>query len=51
MIIPVNVPDTTKTVRVYVEYKGSLGTDLIRVTELNGEELEKYRRESECVTK
>ena len=32
------------TVKVY--YKGPLGTDLIRVKVIEGEELEKYRKEN-----
>lgn len=47
MQIPINVPDTAEMVTVKVYYKGSLGTDLIRVVILGGEDLEKYREEKE----
>ena len=43
MIIPVNVPDTTEYVGITVKYKGSLGTNLVRVIILEGEELDKHR--------
>ena len=48
MIIPVNVPDTVKTVSVRVEYVGSLGTDLIRIIRIDGEDLDRYREEAEA---
>lgn len=48
MIIPVNVPDTAKVVSVRVEYVGFLGTDLIRIIRIEGEELEAYREEAEA---
>lgn len=47
MIIPINVSDTTEYVGITVKYKGSLGTNLVRVIILEGEELEKYREEAD----
>lgn len=48
MIIPVNVPDTTKVISIRVEYVGTLGTDLIRIIRLEGEELDRYQEEAEA---
>lgn len=48
MMIPVNVPDTAKVVSIRVEYVGTLGTDLIRIIRLEGEELDRYRKEAEA---